>query len=91
MKLVNSLDWQCEIAVLIRELRIKRGFSSAEKFAFSHDLCRTMYQKWESGSNMELRTLLKLCEIHQINLCDFFRLIDDKRNGRVNRQVVNTA
>lgn len=61
------------------KLRIKKGFSSYEKFAVEHDLSRMAYWKIEKGkSNITMRTLLKLLAIHKINVEEFFAIISDK-------------
>lgn len=55
------------------KLRIKKGFSSYEKFAVEYDLSRMAYWKIEKGkSNITMRTLLKLLSIHKIGVEDFF-------------------
>ncbi len=55
------------------KLRIKKGFSSYEKFAVEYDLSRMAYWKIEKGkSNITMRTLLKLLAIHKISVEDFF-------------------
>lgn len=55
------------------KLRIKKGFSSYERFAVEYDLSRMAYWKIEKGkANITMRTLLKLLAIHKISIEDFF-------------------
>ncbi len=57
----------------LKELRIKKGFTSYEEFAWSHDLDRKQYWRMENGANMTLKSLLKILSIHQISFEEFFK------------------
>ena len=61
------------IANRIKELRIKKGYSSHENFAWDHDLNRVQYWRIEKGSNITMKTLIAILDIHQISLSDFFK------------------
>ena len=60
------------ISKRIKELRIQAGYSSYEKFALDHEIQRKQYWRLESGHNFEMKSLLKIIEIHDISLEDFF-------------------
>lgn len=62
-----------KIANKIKQLRISAKFTSAESFAYEHDLNRVQYWRVESGSNITLKTLLKVLDIHKITLEEFFK------------------
>jgi hypothetical protein len=62
-----------KIADKIKQLRISAKFSSAESFAYEHELNRVQYWRVESGSNITLKTLLKVLDIHKITLEEFFK------------------
>lgn len=57
----------------LKELRIKKGFTSYEEFSWSYDLDRKQYWRMENGANMTLKSLLKLLNIHQITFEEFFK------------------
>ncbi len=61
-----------QIAQKLKQLRIAKGYSSYEAFAFDHDLPRVGYGRHEQGSNLTLKSLLRLLDIHQVSLADFF-------------------
>ena len=61
------------IAKRVKELRIKSGYTSADKFAVAHDFERKQYWRLESGFDFKITTLLRLVRIHNITLDDFFR------------------
>ncbi len=56
----------------IKELRIKAGYNSYETFALDHNLDRKQYWRMENGSNLTLRSLLKILELHNKSLKEFF-------------------
>ncbi len=62
-----------EMAAKIRELRIKKGYSNHETFAWDNEINRVQYWKVEKGSNITVKTLLKILDIHEISLSDFFK------------------
>ena len=69
------------VGIIIRELRIKKGYSAAESFSYDFDLNRTNYWRWENGQNITLKNIFRICEIHEIRPTDFFELIE-RRNRR---------
>lgn len=64
-----------KIANKIRELRIASGYTSAENFAYDHELNRVQYWRVENGANITLKTLLKILDIHKLSLAEFFNLL----------------
>ncbi|MFN4147434.1 MAG: helix-turn-helix domain-containing protein [Runella sp.] len=65
-----------EIALKIKDLRKKSGWKSYETFALDHHLDRKQYWRVENGSNITLATLLKILDIHQVSLKEFFNELD---------------
>ena len=61
-----------QIAQKLKQLRLAKGYSSYEAFAFDHELPRVGYGRHEQGSNLTLKSLLRLLDIHQVSLADFF-------------------
>jgi transcriptional regulator with XRE-family HTH domain len=62
-----------EISQKLKELRLSRGYTSYETFAFENELNRVQYWRIESGQNITLRTLIKVLDIHKITLEEFFK------------------
>lgn len=62
-----------KIAKKIRHLRIEANYTSAESFANDNDINRVQYWRVENGTNLTLKTLLKILDIHKISLGDFFK------------------
>lgn len=65
-----------QIGAHIRALRINSGYTSAEIFAYEHDLNRISYWRMEKGSNITMSSLFRILDIHQITLSEFFKEID---------------
>ena len=61
-----------EIANKLKELRKQKGYTSYEDFAIQNDLDRKQYWRIENGSNITLRSLIRILDIHGISLMDFF-------------------
>lgn len=57
----------------VKELRVKKGYTSYETFAFEYEIPRVQYGRLERGSaNFKMGTLLRILDIHKISLEDFF-------------------
>lgn len=57
----------------LKELRISKGYTSYETFAFEYELNRVQYWRIESGQNITLKTLIKVLQIHEKSLEEFFK------------------
>ncbi|MDO1451076.1 XRE family transcriptional regulator [Rhodocytophaga aerolata] len=62
-----------QIAAKIKRLRIEKGYSSYEKFAYDHDLPRVGYGNHEKGTNFTFASLLRILDIHNISMKEFFK------------------
>ena len=60
------------IASKLKKIRIEKGYTSYENFAYQNDLPRVQYWRMEKGTNFTIKNLLKILEIHQMSLEDFF-------------------
>ncbi len=65
-----------KIAEKIKKLRIEKGFTSHEEFAWEFEINRVQYWRIEKGSNLTLTSLLRILDIHKITLNDFFKDLD---------------
>lgn len=70
----GNLDPRIEkIAARIKDLRVQAGYSSHEFFAWDNNINRIQYWRIERGSNITLKTLLSILDIHKITLAEFFK------------------
>ncbi|MGZ3862087.1 MAG: helix-turn-helix domain-containing protein [Bacteroidia bacterium] len=74
-----------EIGAGLKDLRIRNGYSSYESFAIEHGLSRMQYWRIEKGlTNLTLRSLITLLNIHKVDIKDFFLLMDGyKADGKL--------
>ena len=60
----------------LAELRIKKGYPTIKEFAKKYDLPEIQYWRIEKGkANITLKTLVRILDIHNLSLNDFFCLI----------------
>jgi transcriptional regulator with XRE-family HTH domain len=81
---VNKEKEVCrEIGARLKNLRIKNGYSSYENFAVENDLSRMQYWRIEKGlTNLTIRSLVTLLNIHKISIKDFFNSDGFKADGK---------
>ena len=56
----------------LKQLRKEKGFSNYEQFAYTYVLGRAQYGRYEKGANINFATLIKIIEIHELSLQEFF-------------------
>ncbi|MCK9208404.1 MAG: helix-turn-helix domain-containing protein [Salinivirgaceae bacterium] len=61
-----------KLADRIRSLRIKKGYSNYENFAYEHDIARAQYGKYEKGEDLRYSSLLKVIRALGVTPKEFF-------------------
>lgn len=56
----------------LKALRKAKGFSNYEQFAFTHDIHRVQYGRYENGSDLRFSSLLKVIKAFDMTLEEFF-------------------
>jgi transcriptional regulator with XRE-family HTH domain len=84
MKTNSKDEFLFSIGSTLRQLRMRKGYKSAEVFSYENDLNRTAYWRWENGENITMKNFLKLCKIHNVTPRDLFEIIENKKynNGK---------
>lgn len=70
-----QLDPAAELVKLgnrIRALRIAKGYTSHEIFAYEHKIPRAQYGRYERGLDLQYSSLIKVINALGISLKDFF-------------------
>jgi hypothetical protein len=57
----------------IKELRIEKGYSNYENFAFDHDLPRAQFGRYEKGEDMRFSSLMKVIKAFGMTPEEFFK------------------
>lgn len=61
-----------KLGARIRELRIEKGHSSYEYFAYENDISRSQFGKYEKGADIRFSTLIKIINGLGMTLEEFF-------------------
>lgn len=56
----------------IRQLRIDKGYTSYEYFAYEHNLPRSQFGRYERGEDLKFSSLLKILDAFDMTLEEFF-------------------
>jgi transcriptional regulator with XRE-family HTH domain len=56
----------------IKQLRIKKGYTSYEYFAYEHNISRAQFGRYEKGQDLRISSLIKVVNALGITLSEFF-------------------
>lgn len=66
-----------QVGERLKQLRIEKGYTNYEHFAYDHNIARSQYGKYEQGKDdMRLSSLYKLIQNHGLSFKEFFKNID---------------
>lgn len=57
----------------IKTLRIKKGYTNYENFAFEHDIPRAQFGRYERGEDLRYSSLLKVIRALGVTQSEFFK------------------
>lgn len=60
------------LAKRIKQLRIAKGYSSQETFAYDNNYTLSYYSRLERGEDIRFSSLVKVCKALEIDLNTFF-------------------
>ena len=67
------------VGTRLADLRIKKGYSTIKEFTQKYDLPEIQYWRMEKGkANVTLKSLVKILNIHNITLQEFFCLVTEE-------------
>lgn len=61
-----------KLAERIKELRIKKGYTSYEYFAYDNNIPRAQYGRYEKGEDLKFSSLLKVIKGLDMSIKEFF-------------------
>lgn len=56
----------------MKQLRIKKGYTNYEYFAYDHEISRAQYGRYERGDDLRFGTLIKIINALEMTIEDFF-------------------
>ena len=74
----KQLEVYKKIGAKIKALRVEKGYTSYEDFAYENDISRSQFGKYERGTDMRISSLVKILYALDIDIEDFFKKIEDK-------------
>lgn len=57
----------------LKELRIEKGYTNYEIFAFKNELPRSQYGRYEKGSDLRLSSLFKVAQALGVTMEELFK------------------
>lgn len=61
-----------KVGTRIKNLRINKGYTSYEYFAYDHNISRAQFGRYEQGQDLRLSSLIKVLNALEITLQEFF-------------------
>lgn len=65
-----------KIGATLKAERKKNGYTSFEHYAYQMDIARSLFAKYEAGSDMKVSTLIRIVQGMGIKVSDFFKNFD---------------
>ncbi len=56
----------------IKELRIQKGYSNYEYFAYEHNISRSQFGRYEKGEDLRFSSLVRVVKAFDLTLEEFF-------------------
>ena len=77
MRTVAEIENLKKLGDRLKELRLAKGYSSYEPFAYENNLSRALYGRYEAGKgNPTFLNLIKMAEAFNISLSEMLQGID---------------
>lgn len=75
-------EYLSKLSKRIKDLRIDRGYTNYENFAYENGISRAQYGRYENGEDMRASTLFRIIRIFGLTPKQFFEEgFDDKLPG----------
>lgn len=69
---LNADEELLKLGKRLKELRIQRGYTSYEYFAYEHNISRAQYGRYEQGKDLRYSSLIKVISAFGMTLDEFF-------------------
>lgn len=70
---LNTEDQLQKLGQRIKALRIERGYTSYEYFAYDHGFSRAQFGRYEKGQDLRFSSLVRIANAFEMTLHDFFK------------------
>ncbi|QSE99193.1 helix-turn-helix domain-containing protein [Fulvivirga lutea] len=65
-------EWLLKLGARMKALRIQKGYTSYEPFAYEHNIPRAQYGRYERGENITFVNLMKVIQAFEMTPLEFF-------------------
>ncbi len=72
IKPLNKEEALKKLGERIKQMRIKKGYTNYEYFAYEHEISRAQYGRYERGEDLRFGTLVKIITAFGMTLEEFF-------------------
>ncbi len=69
---MNTEDEIKKLAKRIKQLRIKKGYTSYEYFAYEHNISRAQFGRYEKGEDLRFGSLVRVVNAFEMTWKEFF-------------------
>jgi transcriptional regulator with XRE-family HTH domain len=70
---INKEQALKQLGQRIKNLRMERGFTSYEYFAYENNISRAQYGRYEKGEDLRFSSLVKVISALDISIPEFFK------------------
>lgn len=70
--LIDSEEKLKKLGDRIKSLRIAKGYTNYEHFAYEHNISRAQYGRYENGQDIRFSSLIKLMNAFEMTVSEFF-------------------
>ena len=67
-----TTEYLLKLGNRVKALRIKKGYSSYEFFAYDHHISRAQWGRYENGQDLKFSSLLKVVTAFGMTFSEFF-------------------
>ena len=68
----DTAYYQRQLGDRIKALRLQKGYTSYEYFAYEHDFSRAQFGRYENGQDLRFSSLVKIVSAFGLTLQEFF-------------------
>jgi len=62
-----------KLGARLKELRMAKGYTNYEQFAYDHNIPRAQYGRYERGQDLRISSLLKVLRALEVSPSEFFK------------------
>ncbi len=64
--------YQQQLGKRIKALRLERGYTSYEYFAYEHNISRAQFGRYEKGQDLRFSSLIRVIQAFDVSIQEFF-------------------